>query len=90
MGYKALVTLDLPGATKDQREIFYQVLKDEKWGKINNLDTAWRVSFSDGATRLGAINTLESDLRKAKDKSKVSKVYYAIQLDTNELTISNL
>ncbi|MES2545632.1 MAG: hypothetical protein V4548_12155 [Bacteroidota bacterium] len=48
MGYKVLVTLDLPGVTKEQREAFYQVVRVEKLIKTDNLDTAWKLSFSDG------------------------------------------
>ncbi|WP_281322496.1 hypothetical protein [Flavobacterium aestivum] len=90
MSYKALVTLDLPEATKEQREIFYQVLKDEKWTKISNLDTAWKVTFKDGVTRIDAINTIKNDLEKAKLKSKLKRVDYAIQIDVNDVIIANL
>ena len=87
MGYKALVTLDLENATKEQREIFYKVLVDENWMKIANLDTAWKVFFVDGGTRNGALGTIKNHLSKAKEKSKVLRVDFAIQLDTNDLVI---
>jgi hypothetical protein len=90
MGYKALVTINLPGVTGEEREIFYNVLKAESWKKIPNLDTAWEVIFEDGGTRLVSINIMKNDLRKAKEKSKINKVYYAIQVDTNDLVIDNL
>jgi hypothetical protein len=90
MSYKALVTLDLPEATKDQREIFYQTLEDEKWTKLPNLDTAWKMTFVDGVTRIGAINAIKNDLEKAKQKSKLKRVDYAIQIDVNDVIIDNL
>lgn len=90
MGYKALVTLDLLDATTKQREDFYETLKEEKWIKIPNLDTAWKISFSDGGTRDGAVNILKKHIKKAKEKSKVKRVDYAIQLDLNDLVIDKL
>jgi hypothetical protein len=90
MGYKALVTINLPRVTAEEREIFYNVLKAESWKKIPDLDTAWEVIFVDGGTRLGSINTMKNDLKKAKEKSKINKVYYAMQIDINDLIIDNL
>jgi hypothetical protein len=90
MGYKALVTLDLPGVTKDQREIFYQVLTEEKWTKIPNMDTAWKISFADNFTRASAISLIKNHLNKAKEKSRVEKVYYSTQLDTNDVIVDNI
>ncbi len=90
MGYKALTTLDLPGATTEQREIFYKVLVEEKWIKIDNLDTAWKIIFQDGGTRDGAITTIKGDMKKAKEKSKVSRVDFALQVDSNDLVIDKI
>jgi hypothetical protein len=90
MGYKVLVTINLPNVTTQEREVFYEVLRIENWIKITNLDTAWKISFKDGGTRIGAINRIEADLKKAKEKSRIKKLYYAMQLDINELTINNL
>ena len=90
MGYKALVTIDLPDATEEQRKKFYSVLVEEKWSKITSLTTAWKVSFEDSVTRNGAINAIKGDLASAKRKSGVRKVEYALQLDTNNIVIDNL
>lgn len=80
MGYKALITLDLPKATEEQRKVFYEVLENEKWKKISSLTTAWIVSFDDTYKRNDAITCLEEDMKKAKTKSRIEKVEYAIQL----------
>lgn len=90
MGFKALVTLDLPNINEEQREQFYDILKEGKWKKIKNLTTAWKISFIDGGTRDGAIRILENQIKKAKNECKVSTVEYAIQLDTDEIIINTL
>lgn len=92
MGFKALVTLDLPDLSNDkkQREIFYQVLEDEKWIKIPDLNTAWEIILQDEVSRMGAINMIKKGIKKAKEKSEIKKVYYAIQVDINDLIIDKL
>jgi xanthine/uracil/vitamin C permease (AzgA family) len=90
MGYKVLVTLDLPNANEDQRNAFYEVLANEKWSKIKSLTTAWTVSFKDTVERDGAIATLKSDLEKAKTESKLRKVEYALLMDKIDVIISTL
>ena len=90
MGYKVLVTLDLPNASNDQRNTFYEVLTREKWIKINSLTTSWKISFKDNIVRDVAIAELMSDLQKAKTESKLKKIEYAIQLDKLEVVISSL
>ncbi len=89
MGYKALVTLDLPKATSQERDDFYKVLKEEDWSKIPNLNTSWKVSFKDGVSRNNAISTMKNDIAKAKRDSGVKTVYYALQLDTYDVVIEN-
>lgn len=90
MGYKVLVTLDLPDASDDQRNAFYDVLTNEKWTKINSLTTAWKVSFKDNVERDSAIMTLKNHLQKAKTESKLKKVEYAIQMNKLDIIISTL
>ncbi|MFK7077234.1 hypothetical protein V3468_05070 [Flavobacterium oreochromis] len=90
MGYKALVTLDLPNVTTEQRKNFYEVLIKEGWNKINDLDTAWKVIFQDGGTRNGAITIIVSHIKKAKEISKASRVNYALQIDLNDLVIDKI
>lgn len=90
MGHKALVTIDLTSASQDQRNTFYEALKEEKWRKIDTLTTSWSISFNDGSTRAGVIRTLISDLTKARDRSRLSKVSYAIQLDLEPVEVNSL
>jgi hypothetical protein len=90
MGYKVLVTLDLPGATEEQRSSFYDVLTTEKWAKMSNMTTAWRASFADTFNRNTAISTLQSHLKKAKNESKVKMVDYAMQLDESDVVINHI
>lgn len=90
MGYHALITLDFTGVTEGEKEVFSEILVNEKWVRVRNQANSWKVSFLPGVTRNGAISTLENDLQKAKHASLVTRVDYAIQLDTEELLISNL
>lgn len=90
MGYHALITLDFTGVTKDCIENFHRILAEEKWVKVRNQSSSWKVSFQQGVSRTGAIRTLEKDLLKAKLSSTINRVDYAIQMDTEDLLISNL
>lgn len=66
MCLKALVTIDLLEAENSERNIFYEYLREKNWKKIENLTTAWKVSFTETATRSSAITTIENHLRQAK------------------------
>jgi hypothetical protein len=90
MQYHALITLDLTGVPEEKTTVFYNALENEKWAKVSKLSTSWKVSFMAGVTRQGAICTLENDMHKAKEAGKIARVNYAIQLDTQDLLISNL
>lgn len=83
--HEALIVLELPNATDEQREVFYKILQEENWVKLDNLTTAWKTSFNEGSTRDGAIHVLKIDLDKAKNVSNVTQVNYAIQLDLNQI-----
>ena len=81
MGYKALVILELPDATEEQKNIFNNVLSKELWFKIKNLNMAWEISFNQNWSRGGAIEAIENDLKKAKKISGVKRMEYTMQLD---------
>lgn len=88
MGYKALVILELPDATEEQKDIFHAVLIKELWFKIQNLNSAWEISFNQNWSRGSAVEAIESDLRKAKEISGVQRMEYALQLDI-QLVVKN-
>lgn len=90
MGLQALITIDLPNATSEQRELFYEVLAKAHWHKIKTLTTSWKAVFKDEITRARALNILKLDLTTAKTQSKVHQVEYAIQLDIEPIDIGNL
>lgn len=90
MGYHALIILDLAETSGNDEAIFYATLINEKWVQVRNLTASWQVSFQDGVTRHGAISTLKNDLRKAKETGNITKVHFALQLETTEPVISNL
>lgn len=89
MGYKALVILELPEATEEQKAIFNQALSKELWFRIENLNAAWKIAFNQNWSRAGAIEAIESDLKKAKHISGVPRVEYALQLDIQVLVIKS-
>ena len=88
MGYKAIITIDLPYANNSAREKFYLVLEDCKWIKINNLTTAWRALFKDEVNSDNAIKVLKHDIEKAKKTANISTVHFAIQIGENEIITS--
>lgn len=90
MGYKALITLDLPSASDKQRELFYESLSKNHWYKIQSLTTAWLAGFQDSITRESALSALESDLLNAKNYSEVYRVEYAIQLALIDIVIKTI
>ena len=85
MGFKALITIDLPSVTEENRKVFYKSLEEDKWVKVTRLTTTWRATFQSTVTRDGAIQALIADLRSAKVKSGIRKVEYALQLDESEI-----
>ncbi|MBN1462629.1 MAG: hypothetical protein JW922_03005 [Paludibacteraceae bacterium] len=90
MGLKALITLDLPNVTEDQRNLFYQSLTENRWTKINCLTTAWKASFNDNVNKNNALIVLENDLQSAKTSSGVRRVEYAIQLSLDDVKIATM
>lgn len=89
MGFKALITLDLPGASTENREVFYTYLKEKQWIKIANIDTAWKASFSDGITIDRVFAILKQHLADAKNISKVASVNFAIQAHESDVVIGS-
>lgn len=85
MGYNALITLDLPIITSEERKVFYEVLKQFKWVKIKDLTTVWRASFNDSVISSSAITILINDLKTAKMKSGINKVEYALLLGKGDV-----
>lgn len=85
MGYKALITLDLPDVTDDQRLMFYKILEDEKWSKIDSLTTAWSAEFKDDIDRDSVKQILINDLMKAKKYSSISEINYAFQVGKGQI-----
>lgn len=90
MGYKALITFDLPDASDEKRKAFYDVLVSKKWKRIKSLTTSWRASFDDDVLRKDAITELRVDLANAKKSSKVAQVEYAIQIGTMDVLVESI
>ncbi len=87
MGLKALITLDLNDATTQQRDTFYEKLKESQWSRVGRLTTTWKCSFKNGSSRLGASNVIISDIENARRIAKISEVEYAFQLAEEEISV---
>ena len=87
MHYTALITIDLPGATDRERDKFYEILKKERWVKLDNLTTAWQMAWSDDINRDATIKVLKTDIGNAIFLSGVTKVNYAIQVGKGDIEV---
>ena len=87
MDYTALITIDLLGATDRERDKFYEVLKNARWVKLDNLTTAWQMAWSDDINRDATIRDLKTDIKNATFLSGVNEVNYAFQVGKGSLEI---
>lgn len=76
MKYKVLLTIDLPGATEEQRVLFYGSLNDAGWEKMDKITTVWKATFKEGTIYSRAKEIAIDCLKNAKKSSKVAKVSY--------------
>lgn len=90
MEYKVLITLDLKDVTDEQREEFYKELKEFSWSKIEELTTTWECSFKDSFSRSDVSKSVLFHMQKAKQRSKITQVKYAFQMDREEIEVGNL
>jgi len=90
MGYRVLLTIDLPGANDEQQKIFYDELLKIKLKKVKTLTTAWRISFADEFDNLYIIGLIKTFLEIAKRESNIDRVEYAMQLSKSDVVISTL
>tara|TARA_R110002110_G_scaffold278355_1_gene493572 strand:- start:92 stop:355 length:264 start_codon:yes stop_codon:yes gene_type:complete len=81
----AMLSLDLDRlTTSDQRKIFYEHLKNEKWVKISKVTTTWRASFEASVTEAGAIQTTKNDVAMAAKKAGVTSYDAIVHIGANE------
>ena len=91
MGYKVLLTFDLNDVTSTQRTAFYEKLEELKWSRVGKLTTTWKCSFEEGISRIDATKVVISDLKEAKQHSKMfTKVEYAFQMDEVDIDLGTL
>lgn len=87
MGYKALITIDLPYAESEQRKKYYQVLEEAKWTKITELTTAWKVTFREGVSYMHAVSVIQNVIRKAEKASDTCITNYAMHLGLKNVVL---
>lgn len=85
MGYKALMTLDLENASTDQRDRVYELLRERKWYKLDDLTTAWRCQFNDGISRSDAVADCKEDVRDAARHGNIRSYKAALQLGKGDV-----
>lgn len=72
MNLSAQVTLDLPNVDDEKRKIFYEKLKQEKWHKVQDITTTWKISFAADFTPQSALDVLKTDLANAARIARAS------------------
>lgn len=83
----AMLSLDLDKrTTSEQREKFYEYLKNEKWTKIPKVTTIWYASFKDGVSESGAISTTKTDVANAAAHANVSSYDAVVNVSTSKPT----
>ena len=87
MNLSAQITLDLPNTNDEQRKKFYEVLNREKWSKISDLTTTWKVSFTQGAIPDKALELLKKHLDAAAAASR-AKYTASIALGFEPIKVS--
>ncbi|WP_415062652.1 hypothetical protein [Bdellovibrio sp.] len=77
MNLSAQVTLDLPNIDDESRRKFYEKLQQEKWRKIGDITTTWKITFVAEFTPQTALEALKTDLANA---AKIAKASYTASI----------
>lgn len=83
MKLNAMLTVDLNNVSSDERNKFYEKLKEEKWQKLK-LTTTWIASFTEKVTLDEAIRITKSDVQKAAAHAGISNYEAASHFSENE------
>jgi hypothetical protein len=76
--------------SEDQRDDFYEFLKEQNWLKTEDVDTVWTIKFGsanpDKEEDYEALrNKIARTLIEAATKFKLKKIYYVAQLGNHEV-----
>lgn len=81
----ALLTLDLPGATSDQRTKFNNKLAADNWTKLRE-DTVWTASFGPNATEPGIVTATKNYVAAAAKAGGVKTYRCVVAVSTSSPT----
>jgi hypothetical protein len=81
----ALLTLDLPGATPDQRKKFNEKMDEEKWVKLRE-DTVWTIRFIPTATEAQIVQTTKRDVAAAAQHAGLKNYRCVVAVSTSAPT----
>lgn len=87
MAYTVLLTLDLNNVTQEKREIFYQLLKDNQWIKISNINTVWKATYQEGVTRDNALNTSKNEIKSFATQSLIPSFDAVFQAGEGDVVV---
>lgn len=88
MDIKAMVTIDLHGASDKERKEFYKHLEDEGWSKIPHVTTAWEIEFpSEYDTRRKALDAIKNDFENARKVSGIKNATAAMKIGNSSVII---
>jgi hypothetical protein len=83
----AMLSLDLDRNTStEQRDKFYEYLKNEKWTKIPEITTTWYASFKDTVSESEIISTTKTDVSNAAKHSRVTSYDAVVHVGPSEPT----
>ncbi|MEE4232348.1 hypothetical protein V2I85_12300 [Pseudomonas viridiflava] len=85
---RVLLSLDLIDS-EDQREDFYDFLKEQKWCKTKDVDTVWTIRYPNTDHEKDSAHTavkqnIKKTLIKAATKFKLKKIRYVAQIGNKE------
>lgn len=86
---RVLLSLDLI-ESEDQRDDFYEFLKEQNWLKTNDADTVWTIKFQNANPSKeddykSLRNKIARTLIDAATDFKLKKIYYVAQLGNHEV-----
>ncbi|MCR8924362.1 hypothetical protein NO559_16435 [Dasania sp. GY-MA-18] len=83
----AMLSLDLDKNTSsEERNKFYEYLKNEKWTKIPKVTTTWYAKFKDGGTESGATQATKSDVDNAAKHAGVTSYDAVVNVSESKPT----
>ncbi len=86
---RVLLSLDLIDS-EDQRDDFYELLKEQNWLKTKDVDTVWTIRFPNANAEkdehyISLKDKIARTLIDAATELKLKKIYYVAQIGNKEV-----